>query len=155
LGAPRIGVGQEEVLKLGKPVGAFVVEGLALLIQRIGQRDQSQVDAAVVGGIFTLGQQAVLLHTGFGNFLGIFIGDALASLLIVLCVGFLAPVAEVAVGVKLASLIVKTVRDLVADHAAFRTIIGGIALISVEERRLKDSRGKVDGIGLRIVVRVD
>src|SRR5262249_23752881 len=153
--APGIGIGQEEMLELSKSIGAFVVEGLALFFQRIGQGDQRKVDSTIVSCVLALGKQPVLFHAGFGYFLGVFIGDALAPLLIVLGVGFLPPVTQAAVAVKLASLIVKAVSDFVPDHTAFGTVIRGIALVFIEQRRLQDPRGKVDGVGLRVVVCVN
>ena len=63
------------------------------------------MDAAVVGGVFSLGEQAVLLDpgTGVGNFLRVFVGDALAALVVLFRVFGSPPVVEVAVGVELAS----------------------------------------------------
>ena len=55
---------QEEALAIGPAVGAFVVERLALLLQRGLECGERETDAAVVGGVFALREQAVLLDAG-------------------------------------------------------------------------------------------
>ncbi len=120
--APRVRVRQEEALAVGPAVGAFIVQRLALLLQRGFERVQAQVDAAIVSGIFALGEQAVLLDSGagVGNFLRVLVGDALAAFVILLAVVGGPPVPQVAVSVELAALIVEAVNDFVSDDHADR-----------------------------------
>src|SRR5579872_2148726 len=82
--APRISVREEESLAVSPAVRALVVERLAFLLQRRFQSGERQVDAAIIRGVFSLGEQAVLLDsgTGVGNFLGVFVRDALAALVV-------------------------------------------------------------------------
>ena len=53
------------------------------------------------------------------------------------------PVAQVALAVRLAPLIVEAVADLVADHGADRAVVHGVVRVHVEERRLQDAAGKM------------
>src|SRR5450631_1386312 len=105
--APRVCVRQKEALAIGPAVWTFIVERLALLLQRGFERVQSKMDSAVVGGIFALGEQAVLFDSGtsVGDVLRVFVGDALAAYVILFAVFGSPPVPQVSVGVELASLI--------------------------------------------------
>src|SRR5207302_3317523 len=127
----------------------------ALLLQIIFQRDEGQVEPAVVRGVFTLREKPVLLYAGLGNFLRVFVRDALASLVIIPRVLGRPPIVEVSLSVKLAALIVESGRDFMANHRAFSAKVGGVIGIGIKERRLQDSGREVDGIELRIVVSVD
>jgi hypothetical protein len=51
------------------------------------------------------------------------------------------PVAQVAVAVALAPLVVEPVADLVADHGADRAVVDRVVRRQVEERGLEDRRG--------------
>src|SRR5450755_4573816 len=115
------------------------------------------MDAAVVGGIFALGEQAVLFDSGtsVGDVLRVFVGDALAAFVILFAVFGSPPVPQVSVGVELASLIVEAVDDFVSDDHTDGAVVHGVILGGIEERRLQDASGEVDGVELRIVVGVD
>ncbi len=57
------------------------------------------------------------------------------------------PVAQLAVAVGLAALVVEAVGDLVADHAADAAVVDGRVAVRIEERRLQD-RGREDDLVL-------
>src|ERR1700740_1982657 len=128
VGAPRIGKRQEKLLAIGPAVGALVVERLALLFQADLRGAGGQMDAAVVGSVLSLGQQTVLLYAGAGfrHVLRIFVRNAFAAFVVVLGVRFVPPVAQIAVGVELASLIVEAVNDLVSDDHADGAVVHSI-----------------------------
>src|SRR5437867_634136 len=106
------------------------------------------MDAAVVGGVFSRGKFAVLPYAGLRNILGIFIRDALVALVVVGGVGGSPPVLQVAIGVELATLIVVAVDDLVSNHRSDRAVVHRITGGGVEERRLQNAGGEVDGVVL-------
>src|SRR2546421_658822 len=83
---PRIRVRQKEALPIGPSVWAFVVERFPLLFERGLKRVQRQMDSAIVSGVLTLGEQAVLLvsGSGVGHFLRIFVRNALSAFVILL-----------------------------------------------------------------------
>ena len=64
------------------------------------------------------------------------------------------PVAEIAVGVELAALVVEAVGEFVTDHGADRAEVHRIVGPVVIERRLQNSGGKRDVVLGRVVVRV-
>src|SRR5580692_2737823 len=110
------------------------------------------MDAAVIRRVFTLSQQAILLdsRTSIGNLLRVLVGNTLAAFVILLAVFRSPPVAQVAVSVKLAPLIVEAVSQFVADDHADGAIVHRIIHVLLKERRLQNAGGKVDGIQLGI-----
>ena len=64
------------------------------------------------------------------------------------------PVAQVALGVKLAPLVVEAVRELVADHRPDAAVVHGVVRRGVEVRGLQDPGGKDDLVERGVVVRV-
>ncbi len=123
--APRIRIREEEALAIGPAVRTFVVERFALLLECGFERVQREMDAAVVGRVFALGEQAILFHAGagVGNVLRVLVGDALAAFVILLAVFRGPPVAQVAVSVELAALIVEAVNDFVTDDHADGAVV--------------------------------
>src|SRR5215472_8234560 len=115
------------------------------------------MQAAIIRSVLALGHAAILLHARarFRNLLGVLVGDALSPLVVSLGVRLGPPVAQIALPIELAPLIVEPVDDFVSDDRANRAVIYGIALLRIEERRLEDACGKVDGVGLRIFVGID
>src|SRR5208282_3352411 len=112
------------------------------------------MDSAVVGGVLTLSQAAVLLHAGLGNKLGVLVGDAVAALVVGLSIIGGPPVAQITVLVELAPLIVIAVDGLVPNHCASGRVVDRIVLGGIEERRLQNPRREVDGVGLGILIGV-
>ena len=75
-------------MAVSPPVCAFIVERLALLLQRGLERVQGEMDPAIIGGIFSLGEQAILFHSRarLGDILRLLVGDALAAFVILFAV---------------------------------------------------------------------
>ena len=110
------------------------------------------MDSAVVGGVLALGQAAVLLHTGFGNKLGVLISDAVASFVVSFGIVSGPPIAQISVFVEFAPLIVIAMDGLVPNHGASGRVVDRIVFGGIEERRLQNSGREVDCVGLRILV---
>jgi len=72
-----------------------------------------------------------------------------------LAVGFRPPVAQAALAVELAALVVEAMADLVADHRADRPVVDRVVRLHVEERRLQDRSRENDLVLGRVVVGVD
>jgi hypothetical protein len=78
--APDVGVGEEKILQFGVAVLGSLVDIFALGLERVLQAGESDVNAAIVGSIFSGGKLAVLFYPGLGNVLSVFIGDAFVAL---------------------------------------------------------------------------
>src|SRR5260370_6491509 len=111
----------------------------------------------MIAATLTWGPNAFLLLSGprLGTLLRVLVGNAFAALVVLFGVCGRPPIAEVAVSVELAALIVESVREFVTDNHADGAIIYGIVHTLLKERRLQNAGGKVDGVQLRIVVGVD
>src|SRR4051794_28632787 len=81
---PAESVGEEEALPGGEPVGLRRIQRLAFGFVDVLQRQDGQVQAAVIGGVFAGGQLAVLLYAVFGNLLRVLVDDALVFRFVVL-----------------------------------------------------------------------
>ena len=55
---------------------------------------------------------------------------------------FIIPVAEIALGIEFAALVVKAMRQFMANHHSDASEIHGVISLLVEERRLQNSRRK-------------
>src|SRR5947209_15034756 len=86
--------------------------------------------------------------------LRILIADALRARLKFFAVFLSPPVFKIALGVKLASLVIKAVRQLMANRATGVSIIRRVIHLRIEQRRLKHSSREVDVIHLWIEIRV-
>ena len=74
----------------------------------------------------------------------VLLDEHLRALLELLASASRPPVAQVAVAVELAALVVEAVADLVADHGADRAVVHRVVGVGVEERRLEDRGGEDD-----------
>src|SRR5207237_3253866 len=127
-------VREKESLAIGPAVRPFVVERLGFFSELIGKRHQRQARAAIIRGVFALGEQAVLLYARLGNLLGVLVRDALAALVVLLGIGRRPPVAQIALGIELAPLVVEAMGDLVPDHRAGAAEVNGIVHVGVNVR---------------------
>src|SRR5580692_2629794 len=109
----------------------------------------------VVGGILALGQAAVLLHPGFRDKLGVFIGNAIAAFVVGFGIVRGPPVAQISVLVEFASLVVIAMDGLVPNHSTGSGVVDCVVLGGIEEWWLQNSSWKVDGVGLGIFVGID
>src|ERR1700693_3168104 len=110
------------------------------------------MDSAVVGGVLALSQAPILLHAGFGNELGVLVGDAVAAFVVGLGIVGSPPIAKISVLIEFSPLVVIPMNGLVPNHSAGSGIVDRVILGGIEERRLQDASREVDGIGLGILV---
>jgi hypothetical protein len=104
-----------------------------------------------------LSEAAVLFHirASLENFLRVFIGNTLASVVVSFGIFGSPPIAKIAGGIKLTALIVEAIDDLVADNGTDCAVVDGIIQLLFKIQRLQDASREVDGIELRIVISVD
>ena len=107
-----------------------------------------------IGNVLAFREFAVDLDIVNDRVSRVLVHDALRALFKLRAIFLGPPVAQIAFGVKLASLIVKAVRQFMANGAAGVAVIGSIIHLGIVERRLQNARGKVDVIHLRIVVSI-
>src|ERR1700683_5214337 len=112
------------------------------------------MNSAVVSRVLTLSQAPILLHPGFRNEFGVLVRNAVAAFVVGLGIVRGPPVAQISVLIKLASLVVVPVDGLVTNHRASSRVVDRIVLRRIEERRVQNSSRKVDGGGLRILIRI-
>ncbi len=82
------------------------------------------------------------MHAGQRFEGGVLRAELLGALLERLAVGFGPPVAQRAIGVDLAALVVEAVRELMADDAADGAVVDRGIGVRIEDRRLQDAAGK-------------
>jgi hypothetical protein len=103
--------------------------------------------ARIVGDVLPERQRAVDLIVG-QRAEGVALRDEAAGLAVETAAVLLGPpVAQVTLAIEAAALVVEGVTDLVPDHRADRTIIGGVVRPGVEERLLQDA-GRKQRLGL-------
>ena len=89
-----------------------------------------------------------------GNGARVFLGNARPSLFVLFGIFGRPPIAQVALHVEFAALVVKVVSEFVTHDGALCAVIDHIVLGGIEVRRLQDSSRKVDRVGLRIFIGV-
>ena len=148
---PHLSVADEEAL-----IGGETFE----LRQRIARRCVAEgligdFQTAVVGDVFTAGEGAVAVQAG--QYLDCVeeTNHALGARFEVGHVLGRPPVAKIAFLVKLAALVVETVRHFVADHNTDRAVVGRIVGCGIEERRLQDAGGEANFVRRGVVVGVN
>ena len=112
-------------------------------------RHQRQPDAAVVGRVLAERQLAVEMRIAGDDVLRVLVGDARGALFVRLRVAFGPPVAQVALAVELAALIVEAVRQLVADDGARAAVVDRRVAPGLVEGRLQDAGREVDVVAIR------
>ena len=129
------------------------------LANDVGQRHVSQFQASIVGGIFTQRQPAIELHLTLvvlhRDKARILLGGAIDALLKFLAVLRRPPVAEVALRIVLAPLVVEAMREFMPDHHPDAAIVHGVIHQGAVKRRLQNARGKVDIVHRRTVIGID
>src|SRR5450759_3605454 len=148
--APDLGESQEEAL-----LGGEAIQLLRLALERVLKRHESDAQTAVIGGVFAQRQAAVQLDVVDRGEAGIFVGDAGGALVELGAVGRGPPVAQIAVAIELAALVVEPVSHLVADHRSGSAVVERDVAAGVEERGLEDACREVDAVVLRAVEAVD
>src|SRR5262249_2461904 len=101
--------------------------------------DEREAHAAVVRRVLAGREAAVDVRVGRDRIARVLIGHARGALFIRVRIGRRPPVAQVAVTVELAPLIVEAVRELVADYGAGGAVIDGGVAVRAVERRLQDA----------------
>src|SRR5258706_910851 len=150
IGAPDLRPAQKEALFRCESVAL----GRNLAAQCIHQRHVRDPHAAVVGRVFAQRELPIQLYVIDGVKTGVLIHDALRAILERLVIYFRPPVAQVALRVILAALIVEAVGQLMPDHRADRAEIDRVVHAVVIKRRLQNSGGEIDVVLLRIVIGV-
>src|SRR5579875_2206334 len=112
----------------------------------------SNRQAAQVGNALTQHQLAVLMKLVFNNVAVELFLNALSPLLEPFQIIGRPPVHQVSMRIKLASLIVKTMRHFMSDHRTHCAIVDGVIGVGIEERRLKNASWKHDLVHRRIVI---
>src|SRR4030095_3542270 len=110
---------------------------------------------AIISRVFSKCHQAVLLDASFWNFLGILIGDALPTRLVLLGVGRCPPIPQISLGIKLSPLTIEAMNGLVPDDGADRAVIHWVIFAGIEIRWMQNACREIDGIGWRILVGID
>src|SRR6185369_11967595 len=134
LRAPGVSERQEETLASGPSVVSLVVNRLARHFQLVFERHECQANSAVVSGVFAEREFTVLLDARFWNFLAVLIDDALAAGFIGFCIGVSPPVAQVSLGIELATLVVETMNDFVSDNHSDCAVVHRVVFRGFEVR---------------------
>lgn len=101
------------------------------------------LQSTIIGNILTLRHASIHIHIHLVDLIPrILINDALRSLAECLDGGIVPPLHHVALFVKLPSLIVETVGDLVTDHHTDPTIVQRLGKVLTVEKRLQYASGK-------------
>src|SRR5437773_729354 len=141
----------EEALLRGKAVYGLKIFTPGSILQGDVGKDLT----AQVSNILSERELRVDVYLVHDDVLRILILNALGALLKFLRVFFGPPILKIALGVELAALIVKAVRQLVANGPARIAVIRSVVELGVIERRLQHAGREVDVIHLRVVVGVD
>jgi len=137
--APDLSPAEEHALLGREAVDFTLTSGTGA--GKVGHQREAQ--APVVGGVFAERQASVDVGLAVDGVARVLIGDAGGALLIGLGVSGSPPVAQIALAVELAPLIVEAVGELVADDGAGGAVVDrGVAPRSIE-RRLQDAGGKL------------
>src|SRR5205807_4349121 len=148
IGAGPLGKTHEESLIRRKAVGGLQV----LAFVGVFPRDVAQYLAAQVGHIFTQGKLAVDVDVIHNHILSVLVLDALGAFVELLPVFLGPPVFQIAFGVILAALIVKTVGQLMPNGASGIAVVGSVVDLGVVQGRLQESGRMVDVVHLGVVI---
>src|SRR5438270_10131092 len=104
------------------------------------QRSQRNPRAAIVGGVLAEREPAIQLDVVNGGKPAVLIGYTAGAFFKFLSIFRRPPIAQISLRIIFASLIVKTVRELVTDDHSNAAKVSCIVGFFVEKRRLQDSR---------------
>ena len=106
------------------------------------QSHQRNADAAIIGGVLPQGELAIQLQIIHRYKTSVLVGNTTGALFKFLPVLLGPPVAQVSLGIELASLVVEAVGQLVPDHCADASEVHGVIHSLVKKWRLQNPRGK-------------
>src|SRR5947209_10419672 len=118
------------------------------------QRHQCDTRTTIIGGVLAQRQLAVEMYTRNRLESRILVRYTSCALLKLLRIDRGPPVAQIALCIEVAPLIVESVRQLVTDHHPDTAIVDRIIQPLVEERRLQDSCREVDVVLQCAVIRI-
>src|ERR1700730_8844717 len=150
--APYLRPAKEEALLRSEAVQIFWTRlpFQGFFIGGVGDRDAAKVTDALAQNKFSVLMQAGLDFVGVELFF-----DAGRALIEILAVLRGPPIAQVAFGVKLRTLIVKPMGNFMTDHGAHAAVVYSVVGLGIIKRRLQDDRGEDDFVNGGIVVSVD
>src|SRR5450830_410319 len=111
-------------------------------------------DTGVVGNVFTQGQRAIHVVARQRAVAIVLLGQRVGLGREVFAVFRCPPVAQIAVAIGLATLVVEAVADFMADHGADGAIVDGVVRLGVKEWRLQNRGREDDFIHRRAVIGV-
>src|SRR5262249_15564814 len=117
--------------------------------------DVRQDLATQVSRVFSQGKLSVQVNVVHGDVAGILIAYARGAGIELGAVFLRPPVPQVAVGIVLTALIIKTVRQFMANSSAGIAIVGCVIHLGIVERRLQYAGWEIDVVHLGAVVGVD
>ena len=128
---------------------------LRMFIERLLQRGVGEFDSADVGDVFALCEFAVDVQARQRLVFVVLLHDRTRALFEFLRGLRRPPVAQVAFGVELPSLIIEAVRHFMADYGANPAVVHCVVGIGIEEGRLQNAGRKHNLVHVRVVVGVD
>src|SRR5437588_3992432 len=136
--APHAAESQEESL-----LRSIAVDLLAHFSGFVGgnhlpQCHQSDARAAIVSGILSKCEPSIELQIVHSNEASVLISNATSPLFELFSVGCRPPVAQIALRIELAPLVVESVSQFVSDHNTNAAHVYGVIHLLIEKRRLKD-----------------
>src|SRR5260221_4540143 len=137
--AVPLGKADEKALLRRKPVHGLQVFAFGGVFPRNVAQDLS----AQIGHVFAQREPAVDVYIVHDYVLRVLVGNAFGALFEFLLVVFGPPVAQIALGIELRTLIVKAMRQLVANRSAGIAVIGRVVHSGVIQRRLPHAGGEV------------
>src|ERR1041384_4506149 len=139
--APNLGKAQEEALLRRETI--FLRGSFRVISHLLPQGHERDAQAAVVSRVLAQGKASVEMNVIHSHKGAVLIGDAARALLELLAVFRCPPVGEITLSVEFAALIVKAVRELVADHDADAAEVHCIIFAPVEEWWLQNAGREV------------
>src|SRR5208282_521272 len=133
---------KEESLLWGVAINLLAFFSGFVVCDHVPERRQSNACPTVIGGVFAERESAIELEIVNRDKIAVLIGDTTDALFKLLAIFGRPPVVQVALRIVLASLVVKTVGQLVSDHQPNAAEVHGIVHVLFKERRLQNAGGK-------------